>query len=191
MDFDRGPDIFVVPQEGGEATPIIEKGSNLSPTWSPDGDSIAFIRGLGTSLEAPKSGFQLWRMRLDGTDLRQLTTEGAARPDWSPDGATVVFDSGSALWTIPAEGGAMHKLTPATTGRHTEGIGAFPGWSPDGERIVYMCQTGEFDDNDLCTMNADGTGRTTILDTPANEGVPAWQPAFASALKKEGGRRGR
>ncbi len=176
LGFDRGPDIFVVPHTGGEATPIIEKGSNLSPTWSPDGDSIAFIRGLGTSLEAPKSGFRLWRMRLDGTDLRRLTTEGAARPDWSPDGATIVFDRDSALWTIPAEGGAMHKLTRATTGRHTEGIGAFPSWSPDGKRIVYMCQTGEFDDNDLCTINADGTGRTTILDTPANEGVPAWQP---------------
>jgi hypothetical protein len=68
------------------------------------------------------------------------------------------------------------KLEPATTGDHPN-VGAFPSWSPDGKHIAYTCEVGELGDNDLCAMNADGTSKTTILDTPANEAMPAWQPS--------------
>jgi Tol biopolymer transport system component len=179
LDGERSRDIYIVRANGGKAEPMLTKGSNFSATWSPDGKSIAFIRGIGRSLEAPPGGFQLWTMAADGSNLQQLTNAGADRPDWSPDGRTIVFDAGSAIWTIPAKGGTITKLEPATTGHHVEGTGAFASWSPDGSLIVYTCQTGELDDNDLCVMNADGTGRTTILDTPANEASPAWQPTLA------------
>lgn len=168
--------LFVIHAAGGTARRIGVGGNSFSPTWSPDGRSIAFIRSKGDLLEAPPGGFQLWTMSSDGDDQRQLTETGAARPDWSPDGNSITFDEGSVVWVISIHGGGPRKLRPATTGRHIEGIGAFPSWSPEGSKIAYTCSTGVLDDNDLCIMNADGTGRTTILDTPANEASPAWQP---------------
>lgn len=171
-------DIFMSPGPSGRERRILGGPRNVfAPAWSPDGSRIAYIGAVGEGTEAPTGGFQLfvapWGSVRDG---RQLTVNGAASPDWSPDGASIVFDQASVIWVVPAGGGTPRRLAPATTGRHAGGVGAFASWSPDGERIVYMCQTGAFDDNDLCTMNADGTGRITVLDTSANEGVPAWQP---------------
>lgn len=175
---DRSRDIYVIPEDGGNASPaspVIEQGANFAPSWSPDGRAIAFTRGEGPFLEAPKGGFQLWTLNIDGSELRQLTETGADRPDWSPDGLTITYDAGSVIWTIPAGGGEPRKLEPATTGEHPD-VGAFPTWSPDSSRIAYMCEARGFGHNDLCVVNADGTGRTTILATPANEASPAWQP---------------
>jgi Tol biopolymer transport system component len=175
LDGVRGPDIFVIPEDGGKSKLLIEKDSNHSPTWSPDGRAIAFIRGLGPSLEAPQGGFQLWTMNANGSSLRQLTKSGASSPDWSPGGAEIVFEEAAILWIIPADGGERRPLKPSTTGTHPD-VGAFPTWSPDGSRIAYTCERGQFDDNDLCIMNTDGTGREMLLNSSANEASPAWQP---------------
>jgi hypothetical protein len=66
------------------------------PTWSPDGSEIAFA-----------TGGDIWRIKIDGTDLTQLTGTGtAAQPSWShTDGDDrIVFvalgDPGSDLYTL-------------------------------------------------------------------------------------------
>src|ERR1039457_5832343 len=53
------------------------EGSNEQPSWSPDGKWVAF--------QSNRSGnWQIYRMRVDGTDLLQLTFDGANKdPDWS------------------------------------------------------------------------------------------------------------
>jgi Tol biopolymer transport system component len=175
MDGVRGPDILVVPEDGGTPKLLIEAGSNHSPTWSPDGRGLALIRGLGRRLEAPHGGFQLWTMSASGRELRRLTTKGNAwSPEWSPNSDEIVFDEASIVWIIPAEGGEPRPLEPATAGTHPD-VGAFATWSPDGSHLAYTCERGKFDDHDLCIMNTDGTGRVTLLNTPANEASPAWQ----------------
>lgn len=62
----------------GESRIIAGEGSNEQPTWSPDGQWIAF--------QSTRTGgrWQVYRMRVDGSDLLQLTFEGENRePDWS------------------------------------------------------------------------------------------------------------
>jgi TolB protein len=62
----------------GESSIIAGEGSNEQPTWSPDGQWIAFQSDRKNRI------WQVYRMRADGSDLLQLTFESENKgPDWS------------------------------------------------------------------------------------------------------------
>ena len=70
------------------------------PTWSPDGTRIAYV-------VRSKGHHDLWVMRPDGSDARQVTSDGACRaPCWSPDGQWLAYVSGRDgtfdVWAMPA-----------------------------------------------------------------------------------------
>ena len=50
-----------------------------------------------------------------------------------------------------------------------------PSWSGDGRRIVFIAEVGT-SPADIFVMNADGTGRQRLTDTPAAEANPAFSP---------------
>jgi TolB protein len=63
--------------------------SNLgvrNPEFSPDGLRIAFY-----TYPPEKGESQIWVINKDGTNIRQLTTEGAVEPTWSPDGSKIMY----------------------------------------------------------------------------------------------------
>jgi dipeptidyl aminopeptidase/acylaminoacyl peptidase len=69
--------------------------SDNSPTWSPDGTRIAFVR-------AAKAKPQIWILPLHGGEAFQVTSAefGAAQPQWSPDGQKILFSSGIPEWAV-------------------------------------------------------------------------------------------
>ena len=87
--YKGGRRLFVIPAAGGE--PVALTGpdyySNF-PEWSPDGASILFTSNRG-------GDFDLYTVRPDGTDLRQLThaTGNDAHSSWCAGGDWVVFSS--------------------------------------------------------------------------------------------------
>src|SRR6185369_12978628 len=89
------------------------------------------------------SGAQIWTIRPNGRDLRQVThIDGdAIAPDWSPDGRLIVFESGRhladdsdavAVEVMHADGSGATNLTP-----NLVCCSGDPSFTPDGQHIVY------------------------------------------------------
>ena len=84
-----------------------------APAWSPVGVRIAFWSGIETRYG------QVWTIRADGTDARQLTEDPTHRnsddPSWSPDGKQILFSTGRSgrneLWVMNADGSNERKVS--------------------------------------------------------------------------------
>ena len=90
---------------------LLTRHNDLQPDVSPGGDLIVFA--------SDRSGnYDLWIVDVDGTHLRQLTTDPAAEMDpvFSPDGKKVLFTSDRSgileLWLMDIETMKVNKLSP-------------------------------------------------------------------------------
>lgn len=122
----------VVDQPIAPVTQLTSVGQNHGPTWSPDGNSIAFVSDR-------VGGSSIWSMNIAAGEASalQLTSGGAGfiserLPDWSPDGTTIAFSRDGEILTVPAAGGAETQLTTGSPGVNNN-----PSWSPDGTQIVF------------------------------------------------------
>ncbi|MFN8548592.1 MAG: hypothetical protein U0527_11685 [Candidatus Eisenbacteria bacterium] len=96
--------LWEVAADGGEPTQLTFDAEHeaVEPAWSPDGKAIAFARAAVGNLE----DHDLWVMRVDGGQLRQLTFGGAndRDPAWSPAGDKIAFSSNASgeynLWVL-------------------------------------------------------------------------------------------
>lgn len=93
--------LWVINLETGEKRRLLEDG--LSADWSPDGKWIAFDKG-----------WQIFKVRPDGSDLTQLTFKGAnLNPDWSPDSQQLLYnniDCGSQAEPTPPNSCGVLKM---------------------------------------------------------------------------------
>ncbi len=140
--FDLLGDLYTLPIEGGDATPIAAGLAwDMQPRYSPDGTRIAF-----TSDRA--GGDNIWTMNRDGSDPVQVSKESyrlVNSPVWSPDGETIAarkhFTSTRSLgsgeiWLYHRTGGDGLRLIEKPNEQKDLGE---PAFSPDG-RTVYFSQ---------------------------------------------------
>jgi Tol biopolymer transport system component len=103
-----------------------------SPSWSPGSGSIAFTRFVDSATVATDApGWQIFRMKRDGTGERQLTSGDAGSdlgPAWSPDGKGITFAREDDLFRMKADGTRERRVTGETASSKT--FDASPNWGP-------------------------------------------------------------
>jgi TolB protein len=177
-----GNAIVVVNRRGLGRRTVVARRSGvevIDPQFSPDGKRIVFVQhNFGI---APKEGFAVFVVDVDGTGLRRLTpwTLGAGDgPDWSPDGKWILFRSDtprvrqSQVYRIAKDGSHLTRLTLFKQGTWV-GSASF---SPDGRWITFSA-TGKGGKPDVFVMRADGKGPRPVTRTRAWDSAPDWGPA--------------
>lgn len=141
-------------------------GDEGSPTWSPDGEEIAFAKN-------GSCGTQITIISADGGPTREVTEKYGVLPDWAPDGHTILYRSRDGYSVVPATGGEPQLI------RKDDGdMGA--SWSPNGKRIAFvhgLAPDLEYDEvfrSTLYTMKPDGSGVRRLLGHVCNPRTPAW-----------------
>ncbi len=166
----------------GVPEPVTSGVGMRDAVFSPDGGKLAYTRGRRTG--------NVWRVpirrdrRTSWADARQLTFEQAYIEffDVSPDGKRLAVSSDRSgnpdLWTLPAEGGPMQRLTADPTPDWN------PKWSPDGSEIAfYAYRSGN---REIWVMPSGGGAARQLTKGLAESGYPDWSPdgkeiAFYSA----------
>jgi len=107
-------EIYAVPAAGGTPVRILgTPGADQSPSYSPNGEKIAFARSIAGAL-------QVFVADADGSDMDQLTNEpeGCGWPSWSPDGSKLVFiayrDGKINMYIMNPDGTNIVPLLPDT-----------------------------------------------------------------------------
>ncbi len=116
----------------------ITNGEASSPTWSPDGQWLAFATTRDGNGE-------IYRVRPDGTGPENLTRDPAedSEPAYGHGGARIAFVSTRGeggrprIWTMGGDGRDARAL-----GDDPAGAQHAPAWSPDGSRLAFAVGEG-------------------------------------------------
>ena len=127
--------------------------TDVSPTWSPDGRTIAFASSREQAVR-----MQDWALFSVDTRTRRIAPVIAAghdndqEPNWSPDGSKLAFTrivgSDFRIYSVLGDGSGEHELLQGATSE--------PVWSPDGNQIAYASQG-------LSVADADGSNPHVIF----------------------------
>jgi TolB protein len=121
------PQIYTMASDGTNVGRMTDQGYAVSPSWSPNGQFLAFawVRHYGPG--APGAS-DIYIMDVASKQWAQLTHDGGRNdfPSWSPDGRHIVFQSNRTgkvqIWTMLADGSQQRQLT-------TSGENSQPNWS--------------------------------------------------------------
>jgi Tol biopolymer transport system component len=156
------------------------------PSWSPDGNVIAYARGV------VDEDHDIYSVPAEGGDPVRLTDDPSEDidPAWSPDGAWIAFntdrdDTGGTefgasnfeIYLMDPAGEQETRITVNDINDHG------PVWSPYGEWIAYstsaLCDgpdCGQY--ADIWKVRSDGTDATRLTTTRRDsEFGPAWSPS--------------
>ena len=109
----RNWNLVTVNPDGSGATTILGNGSNVAPSWSPNGSEIVFQRTAGPD------NYDINVVNADGSGRANLTKSPQVdwAPTWSPDGSQIMWSRSSSIDTfadmfvMQADGSGQIRLT--------------------------------------------------------------------------------
>jgi TolB protein len=145
--------------------------TNIAPTFSPDGNTIAFAAGDdGTDIYTVSTA-------AGSTPTRLVVERGTTNtmPSYSPDGKQIAFASGRLghpdVYIMDADGTNPDLLATKAFGDQLYRVS--PAWSPDGRQIAFQSQiSGTFQ---IMTINVADRTPTARTSEGRNE-EPSWAP---------------
>jgi Tol biopolymer transport system component len=174
IDWDGGYEctggLIAMDPETRSTTVLSNDSLGVEPSWSPDGNFMAFTRSDGTYN-------RLYVSRLDGSPAIRLDPPAheVRNPSWSPDSKSIAFQcrmeyGDLEICVINRDGTGFKRLTTTRDPDYS------PAWSPDGSKIAFVT---------VAQDPWDGGGPATIvLMTPNGTDAkplttgfdPAWSP---------------
>ncbi len=121
------PQIYIMEADGTNLQRMTDTGYAVSPSWSPNGQFLAFAWRRNYGPGAP-GGQDIYIMDIASKQWIQMTHSSGVNdfPSWSPDGRHLVYESTrtgtTQIWTMLADGAQQKQLT---FGGHNQQ----PNWS--------------------------------------------------------------
>lgn len=133
------------------------------PSWSPDGQYIAYLRGG----EDPDDIGGLFIFDLVN-QTEHLVITGASNKSsqaWSPDGEWLTFSMGAQIYKIRTDGYELTRLTSNDNRAYFD-----PAWSPDGNWIAYSDRSAQsLGNTGGWVMQPDGTSARWLTKYVTNQ----------------------
>lgn len=177
-------ELYSVRPDGSDRIRLTDNNvDDVSPTWSPDGRSIAY-----TVLNTGCFGSDIYRINLgdDGRPRGNRIPVAASEtvtetfPAWSPDGRQIAYSRAEEncegdfdIYRKKSDGSG-----PATHVADAEELDFYPAWSPDGDFIAFSGTIGFFGGSSSAVYVVPASGGSPTAITEFEEGAygPDWSP---------------
>lgn len=151
----------------GEQTLLTSGQPIMSPAWSPDGESLAYVSfEQGRALVYAQSLSSRQRLL-----LASFPGSNSA-PTWSPDGKQLAIvltrDGNSQMYLVHTDGTGLRRISESDT------IDTEPNFSPDGHSIIFTSDRGG--SAQIYRMSVDGGSAERLTFDGNNNFSPRYSP---------------
>lgn len=170
--FSSDGNIFVMDLVSKSVSQLTQDGTNTSPRWSPDGETIAYVSDGDVHL-----------MNADGNSSRQMTDLGDViwYPVWSPESNEIAFVTGQheetwSIYVVSIENARVRQLIEQSASWSAIHNDSTPVWSPDGQFLLFELFHESEDIRGVYVIDVDTKESHRILEGYPPAGNASWSP---------------